>query len=674
MEFKSDIGHLFSQAINQFIFSSFEFNRASYFLNSVRVSAAEPGIGEGKPWAGTMDSRVEDMVEVSRRIGGVQQRAAFDGETIHADLPCEFADELELLFAWGAIQANLIQRLCGAIVHDDDRIGNRTHPRVKRLASIGTFGYHGGNIRRDLLHYWNVSMDGLFKPAMVEIPFRKFRGVVLDTVHKMSLPILLVNELFEYIWERNTAMFLKLAGDVESFWNQVQHDDPRLVNNPLTEQPNWKTRAIPLLVHGDGAAFTMKNNSLLAVSFGFLLAPGWSWRSSFLMACFCAINKTIASVHGVGNGTWVVIWKYIAHAFQALLKGTHPLKDPYGNDWPVGSRSRELAGRVLCGGRWIGIVWCLAHDQEYGSNELGEAHFNATEPCKHCRCNRTDLSCRDCRPNASWKATCYDPAASPPMSNHGIYTIPGVGRFSHTGDLMHQFLLGPLLTLHGSTIACMCTTWGAFTGGNRESRVQAFWAALSVSYDNTYVKKRMQCITAKTIGKKWAEFPTLKSKASECKHLVVAMLDMLMRFLPTSGEWVNEYRHCRRCYQLAVRILEIIYENDMFLSRVAADELLDLTEKFQQHYHWLFVTASAEGRQQWKFTTKLHCLWHTMYFGRWLNPKASWCFSFEDFIGRIKDSAKACLHGTAMHNVCPKVVQNYVIVLHLMVQDKAWHQ
>ena len=195
--------------------------------------------------SGAMDSRTEAMVEVSRRIGGVEQRVACAAQPIHADLPCMVADELELLFAWGAIQANLIQRLCGAIMLDDEQVGNQTHPRVKRLASIGSFGHHGGNIRRDLLHYWNVSMDGLFKPAMIEIPYRRFRGVALDTVHKMMLPILLVNELFEYIWERNIDMFHRLAGDVESFWGKVKHDDPRLISNPLTEQPGWKSRAIP---------------------------------------------------------------------------------------------------------------------------------------------------------------------------------------------------------------------------------------------------------------------------------------------------------------------------------------------------------------------------------------------------------------------------------------------
>ena len=46
-------------------------------------------------------------------------------------------------------------------------------------------------------------MAGMFKPANIEVPFRKFRGVALDTVHTMMLPIILVNELFEHIWQTN---------------------------------------------------------------------------------------------------------------------------------------------------------------------------------------------------------------------------------------------------------------------------------------------------------------------------------------------------------------------------------------------------------------------------------------------------------------------------------------
>ena len=110
------------------------------------------------------------------------------------------------------------------------------------------------------------------------------------------------------------------------------------------------------------------------------------------------------------------------------------------------------------------------------------------------------------------------------------------------------------------------------------------------------------------------------------------------------------------------------------MSATESAELLDLTEQFQQRYHFLYVTSGDRGESQWLFTTKLNCLWHTMYFAKWLSPKASWTFGFEDFIGRLKASGRACVHGTAMHKVPTKLVRNYMIVMHLMFSEKAWHQ
>ena len=153
-----------------------------------------------------------------------------------------------------------------------------------------------------------------------------------------------------------------------------------------------------------------------------------------------------------------------------------------------------------------------------------------------------------------------------------------------------------------------------------------------------------------------------------------ALQHILQKFPSADPDFADELLHCRRCFELLIRMFQIIDANGLFLPASDSEELLDLTEQFQQHYHWLFVTADARGDAQWLFTTKLHCLWHTMFFAKWLSPKASWCFSFEDFIGRLKSSGRACVHGTSMHKVPAKLVENYMIVLHLMLSEKAWRQ
>ena len=192
--------------------------------------------------------------------------------------------------------------------------------------------------------------------------------------------------------------------------------------------------------------------------------------------------------------------------------------------------------------------------------------------------------------------------------------------------------------------------WNFFPASTRDARLTLFWEELGKAYERGGVKQRMQCITEKMVGK-WNKFPQLKSKAAESKHLCIPMLDILEKFNVADAEWSDELLHCRRCFELLVGMFDIIDSNGMFLPTSASSDLLNMTERFQQHYNWLFVKADERGDQQWLFTTKLHCLWHTMYFARWLSPKASWTFSFEDFIGRLKTAGRACVHGTSMHKV-----------------------
>ena len=60
---------------------------------------------------------------------------------------------------------------------------------------------------------------------------------------------------------------------------QVRPDDPRLIGHPMLEKPDWKRRAVPLMVWGDGGAFTHAGNPIMFVCLGFLLMLAFSWKS-----------------------------------------------------------------------------------------------------------------------------------------------------------------------------------------------------------------------------------------------------------------------------------------------------------------------------------------------------------------------------------------------------------
>ena len=162
---------------------------------------------------------------------------------------------------------------------------------------------------------------------------------------------------------------------LENFWNQVLPDDPRLIGHPMLQKPDWKQRAIPMILWGDGGAFTRRNNTLLALCCGFLLASGWSWKSIFYLSGVCKLNRSYAVVHGDGNDTMDTVWAYIKHGFNSLFEGVHPNVDPWNQPWPAGSYQAHIAGKHICDGNFFGVVWVLTHDLEYHANELKAPHF-----------------------------------------------------------------------------------------------------------------------------------------------------------------------------------------------------------------------------------------------------------------------------------------------------------
>ena len=68
--------------------------------------------------------------------------------------------------------------------------------------------------------------------------------------------------------------------------------------------------------------------------------------------------------------------------------------------------------------------------------------------------------------------------------------------------------------------------------------------------------------------------------------------------------------------------------------------------------------------------TKHHMLWHIAHMARWINPRAHWCYDFEDFVGDVIVSAKSCIAGTPMTLIGSKVMQFVLLVLQLGISTR----
>lgn len=234
------------------------------------------------------DAAIQRLVRLPRRGG--PPRAAVPAQ-------CDLYDELKSLWSGGLLSPPAVQRLAAAYCRDERRNGRAPLPEMERLQQIGT-----EHTRRRVLRALPVSptTPPIFKLRVPCLPIKSesVRPTFLGT--SMMLPTILL----EFLYRHNPRKFANFLGNgLANFWGNVRDDDPKLIGHPMLANPAWRTKAIPLVLHGDGVQFTMKGNSLLCVLLARLLCQGWAANNVFLLACWPKACRSYGSVHGPLNDT-----------------------------------------------------------------------------------------------------------------------------------------------------------------------------------------------------------------------------------------------------------------------------------------------------------------------------------------------------------------------------------
>ena len=160
------------------------------------------------------------------------------------------------------------------------------------------------------------------------------------------------------------------------------------------------------------------------------------------------------------------------------------------------------------------------------------------------------------------------------------------------------------------------------------------------------------------MGDAWSRFT---GKAAECRALVF----VLREFLHAFGASSDLDRHRLRCYDSLCSIINCFFDYGIHIPEDAAAGLLQSCDDFLVHYNWLCHNGLESGNMHYNIVLKTHMLWHICYMARWINPRFCWAYEFEDFVGQMITSAKACMAGTPLRLVGKKVLQSYLMVLNL---------
>ena len=141
------------------------------------------------------------------------------------------------------------------------------------------------------------------------------------------------------------------------------------------------------------------------------------------------------------------------------------------------------------------------------------------------------------------------------------------------------------------------------------------------------------------------------------------MVAPILSLLEKVDDGSDRAAHRIQAYKRLRNINRIVDEAGLFIEGALADEVLVHCDAFLKHYSWLAEVSKTQGLLRYNVVTKMHYVWHICYFARFQNPKVMWCYIFEDFVGRVQKSAKACTSGTTMDRVPRKLFQNYVRAL-----------
>jgi hypothetical protein len=187
-------------------------------------------------------------------------------------------------------------------------------------------------------------------------------------------------------------------------------------------------------------------------------------------------------------------------------------------------------------------------------------------------------------------------------------------------------------------------------------QIQHMYIRLSVEDRLTNLHLSMIC----NIDSPHASFPYFKTKGGETRHLLPITCE-LARELNNGTAHDRHMEQCLCCFCCYDTLLD---ENGMFVTDDVADAAEECMLDALGHYLWLHQWAKDEQRNLWHVVPKFHMAYHMSEHKRYLNPRHTWTFKGEDYVGKMSTMAHSCTFGLKRTKLSGKFCQKYVFCLH----------
>jgi hypothetical protein len=293
--------------------------------------------------------------------------------------------------------------------------------------------------------------------------------------------------------------------------------------------------------------------------------------------------------------------------------------------------------------------------------------------CKDCLANRGDVNWADFRMGSHWMRTLWtlERWLQHYHGHQSVYEMPGVNVFTLLWDSLHVNEKGTAGQILGSTLHVIVirNPSGKLTGP-LQKRMQTIAAEVNAELDRLEVPSNMRAETlevdmfAPDPAYNPKEYPCLSGhgiKAAQIRYLVKCVFNVAKRYSDGS----DDYNLLLGSLEGLDGFYDIINVRQMFLEPHESARLIEHVHKSCLCYAALAKRGADAGTKLYNLTPKFHYWMHMAWFAKFENPRQSWTYANEDYVGRIAKVAKSIAFGTNSLNLGRKVLLKFLRALHI---------
>ena len=627
------------------------------------------------------------------RARGHRQREERLRASLSAQWDSELGQYLKELFCFGLLSAQKLQQLAQKAVNDH----TESPGELVELARLGSDGRHPNHCHHQLMDLLRAGHQPQITNGRLPLNVAKGKWVSheMEVAHSFISPCDTIGNMFKHFPKGFAKRFLGAGASVANardvlrfFFGGGPEEDPRKIwlrghlsqrEDIQSEEDMWG-RAVPIALHGDGVP--VAGQSLEAISITGVLAD--MSLSSMDLKIFISGVLSNAVSKNTKNNFWAIVCWFLLF----LQLGVHPETDWEGTDL-VGDAWLNR-GKFIAGGLFF-VIWMVKGDMEWFNRGLNLEHSTAEGGmCPWCRANYLEepldewaivfghlaLPWNDWSTTALWIPTIWTDreswAAYHVGNVHQLFMMQLAIICCLMADPLHIIDLGVSHVVLGNVLFQLCYMPGYVDGGNPTERLDNVWTYIMRQYRARATPSQLHGITLNMFtntGGPHAHYPLLGglAKAAITRHLVPIIADLWDEVhKPT----VVGDQYIARCLHALTKVYESFDTPDYTLSAAQKRNILAETHDFLNSYRWLRHNAGAAKR--WQEIPKFHFMIHVALQAQLQNPRRSWTYVDEDWMGLIKDICQSCMHGTPSFKVVAKIVSKLVVgsTLRLMRQER----